>query len=328
MAPVALPRTPRVSIVIVGYDSLEYLTNCLSSVLKSRYSNFEVIYVDNGSTDASARYFDTHAGKTGRTIRLDRNYGFTTANNIGAKAATGEYIVFLNVDTIVDSEWLEQLVTTLENAPDVGAAQALLLQLGSDLIDSLGEFITPYGTVYSRGYGEPASTFSTPQEAFYSKGAAMITRSYLWRTVGGFDPVFHLYYQETDYCWKLWAMGCRVICVPGSKVWHVGGAVSSRRPSLIKYYEARERLVLLLKNYSAHSLVKYVPITVCLQFANAVKFLFRGDPTNAANITRGTISALIHTRVIWKRRRFFSARGVAEDYIIRKLMVPNIARTL
>jgi len=319
---------PKVSVVIVGYDSLEFLMSCLSSVLKSHYPHFEVIYVDNGSTDASTEYFQTHAGKGSKSIQLDHNFGFTIANNIGARSATGKYIVFLNVDTVVDSGWMDQLVAALESDPSVGAAQPMLLQMDSNRVDSMGGFITPYGTVLSRGHGEPASEISGIEEVFYSKGAAMITRRSLWESMGGFDPIFHLYFQETDYCWRLWAMGYRVICVPDSKVWHKGGVVLGRRPSLIKYYESRERLALLLKNYSIQRLVRYLPITICFQIANVVRFLLRGSPASAANIMRGTICALTDLRAIWRRRRNFSADKVCENEILKKLLAIQVIRTI
>lgn len=319
---------PRVSVVIVGCDSLDYLARCLSSLVKTDYLYFEVIYVDNGSTDASTLYFREHVGKRGRSIQLDRNYGFTIANNIGGQSAKGEYIIFLNVDTIVDSNWLGPLVASLDEDPSVGAAQSKLLQIDSCRIDSLGGFITPFGTVLSRGYGELDRDIPGVQEIFYSKAAAMITRRSLWERTGGFDPIFHLYYQETDYCWRLWSMGYRVICVPDSKVWHAGGAVSGRHPGLLKYYEARERLALLLKNYSVQRLVRYVPVTICFQMANVARFLLRGKPLGAANIMKGTISALTHLRAIWKRRRDFSIDRVSEDDILKKLMARQIIHTI
>jgi len=295
--------------------------------MKSRYPHFEIIYVDNGSTDKSTSCFQTQVGKKGWVIQLDRNYGFTVANNIGAASTRGKYIVFLNVDTIVDPNWLEPLVTILEKDPTVGAAQSLLLRMGTSRIDSMGGFITPYGTVLSRGHDQQYSDSSGIVEVFYSKAAAMITRKKLWKRAGGFDPIFYLYYQETDYCWRLWTMGYRVICIPASKVWHEGGAVSGRQPGALKYYEARERLMLLLKNYSIKRLIRLFPITICLQMANSAKFLLRGHPVRAANVMRGTISTLMHFRIIWKHRRDFSADKVSEDEILKMLMIAPKIRT-
>jgi GT2 family glycosyltransferase len=164
-------------------------------------------------------------------------------------------------------------------------------------------------------------------EVFYSKGAAMITRKSIWNIVGGFDPIFHLYFQETDYCWRLRAMGYRVICIPDSKVWHEGGAVSGRQPGAIKYYEARERLMLLLKNYSIKRLIRFLPITISLQTGNSARFLLRGDPAGAANVMRGTISALVHVRAVWRRRRDFSADQVSENEILKMLTTAPRIRT-
>lgn len=317
---------PKVSIILVGHNTEHYLTRCLVSLMKTNYPNFEIIYVDNGSTDGSVRYFQTYANERGKLMKLDRNYGFTLASNIGARSARGEYLVFLNVDTVVDVPWLDELVSALEKDPAIGAAQPKLLQMNGNRIDSLGAFITPYGTVWSKGYGLPDQEILGTQDIFYAKGAAMITRRDLWETVGGFDPVFHLYYQETDYCWRLWSMGYRVICVADSKVWHVGGAVSQRHPEVVKYYESRERLTLLLKNYSVPRVLTYVPVTVYLHAANALRFLLRGHPKAAANILRGTISAFLHLPETWTRRRDLSADRVAEDEIFTRLIASQTIR--
>jgi len=311
---------PKVSVILVGHNTEHYLTKCLVSLVKTSYPNFEIIYVDNGSTDGSARCFQTYVHGRGRLVKLDRNYGFTLANNIGAQSAGGEYLVFLNVDTVVDDRWLDELVSALEKDPAVGAAQPKLLQMNGNRIDSLGAFITPYGTVWSKGHELPDQEIHGTQDIFYAKGAAMITRRGLWETVGGFDCVFFLYYQETDYCWRLWSMGYRVICVADSKVWHVGGAVSQRQPELVKYYESRERLTLLLKNYSVPRVIAYVPVTVCLHVGNAVRFFLRGHPKAAANILKGTISAFLHLPETWTRRRDLSADKVAEDEIFTRLV--------
>jgi GT2 family glycosyltransferase len=155
----------------------------------------------------------------------------------------------------------------------------------------------------------------------------MITRLSLWKRTGGFDPIFYLYFQETDYCWRLWTMGYRVICIPDSKVWHEGGAVSGRHPGAVKYFEARERLMLLLKNYSLKRLIRLFPITICLQIGNSARFLLRGDPASAANIMRGTISTLMHFRIVWKRRRDFSADKVSENEILKMLTIAPKIRT-
>ena len=327
--PLASRDLPKVSVIIVAHNCLNYLSQCLRSLIKIDYPDFEIIYVDNGSTDDSVQYFKTNSRTEDRVLKLDHNYGFTRANNMGAQMAKGEYLAFLNVDTAVDTSWLVKLVIELEKDGNIGAAQPKLLQMNNQKIDSLGGFITPYGTVSSKGYGLPDCHVAGAHNIFYSKGAAMITRRKLWEAIGGFSPVFHLYYQETDYCWRLWSMGYRVVCVTDSTVWHVGGVVVDRlHAGLVKYYEAKERLALLLKNYSICRLLKYVPVTLCLQMANAARFLLRDDPVGAANILKGTISAFAHLRAIWRSRRDFSADKVSEDAILKKLMVPQIINSI
>lgn len=140
--------TPTVSIIIVNFNGLKHLNKCLSSVLKTEYSNFEIVLVDNGSSDGSVDYVKKNfAVERLKLIELPQNRGFAEGNNSGVKKARGKYIVLLNNDTEVDSEWLTPLVNTMESDAGIGAAQPkILLMNRRNRFDSAGNFINLIGS--------------------------------------------------------------------------------------------------------------------------------------------------------------------------------------
>ena len=112
----------KASVILVGYNCVAYLARCLASLIESDYPNFETVYVDNGSSDGSPEYVEEYFRKHVLTLRLDRNYGFSVACNVGARHSDGKYLVFLNVDTIVKKSWLAELIFVLESDKTIGAA--------------------------------------------------------------------------------------------------------------------------------------------------------------------------------------------------------------
>jgi GT2 family glycosyltransferase len=318
----------KASVVLVGYNCLAYLDRCLSSLIESNYPNFQIIYVDNRSDDGSPEYVEKHFGKQVRTLRLERNYGFSIGCNVGAKHSDGKYLVFLNVDTIVRKTWLAELISALESDKTIGAAQSKLLQMDGKTIDSLGGFITPYGTVWSKGHGLADNGSLRMEEIFYSKGAAMITRRDIWDRLGEFDPLYFLYFQETDYCWRLWSSGYRVVCVPSSVVLHVGAGTSARTPRLVKFHEARERVILLAKNHSWRDLIRYLPVTVFLQMLNAMRRLLLGDPATATSVLKGTMAAVFSVNKVWRSRKQFLGPNERKRVAVTRMMLRQIGWTL
>ncbi len=154
-----LSTQPMVSIVILNFNGKKFLNQCLDSVLQSDYRNFEVILVDNASTDGSIELVQKnfHQHSNLRIVTNGTNLGFAEGNNIGARAATGKYVVFLNNDTEVDPEWLQELLIVVESDKTVGAAQSKLLLLArarAKTIDSAGDFVNCYGKGWMRGCEE------------------------------------------------------------------------------------------------------------------------------------------------------------------------------
>jgi len=323
---------PRVSIIILNYNGKRFLHRCLSSLLKSDYPDYEVIFVDNNSTDGSVKFVLQHFKnmKNLKIIKLSKNYGFSIGNNIGAKHAEGNYLAFLNPDTEANPNWLKKLVEVMNSDSSIGVAQPKLLLIDSKRFDTAGCFLNPYGLTWSRGSEEEdKGQYDKIKEIFYAKGAALIIRRDLWSKLGGFDPIFFIYYEETDLCWRAWNHGYKVVYVPEAKVFHFGGAVLKNIPYHVKYHEARGRPILLIKNYSPKNVFRYVPLTIILQLLNAIRQLLKGSLSSALAVVKGTVWCIIHFGKTWR------ARKVAERSIknqdrrrVFRLMKKNVGFTL
>ncbi len=225
---------PLVSVIILNYNCRKnlgvVLENCLLSVFQTNYPSFEVLFVDNASTDDSVAFVERNFGEDARLriIQNEQNFGFAEGNNIGIRKALGKYIVLLNSDTRVDPEWLTALVSTVR-PPEVGAAQSKLLQLGApELLDCAGGFLDYYGYHFERGQGERGSKYDQPGEIFYAKGASILIKREVLEKTGLFDPDLFIYHDETDLCWRTRLSGYTVLFSPKSIVYHASGSTMSR----------------------------------------------------------------------------------------------------
>lgn len=284
---------PFVSVIILNYNGQAslgaLLGECLKSVFSADYSNFEVLFVDNGSTDGSVRFVKEVFGKEARLqiIQNTRNLGFTEGNNVGIRRARGKLIALLNSDTKVDSNWLNKLVEAVAPA-DVGTAQSKLINLNDPrVLDCAGGFVDYYGYHFELGRGEESFRYSRNAEIFYAKGAAVIFKGEALAKAGLFDPEIYLYFDETDMCWRIRLAGYKVILAANSIVYHGSGLTASKfQYERRQFFYTRNHLMVLLKNYGLRNLFGAVAVSVLYEARNAVLSLIRHRPLVALSIVR------------------------------------------
>jgi GT2 family glycosyltransferase len=237
----SIRQRPFVSIVILNFNGKRFINTCLSSVFKTSYERFEVVLVDNASTDGS---LDTLSGDFLNSDRLKivrnpMNVGYGPANNIGYAHAVGDYIVFLNNDTVVDPGWLESLVTVLENDSSIGLAQSLILDMKTSLVQTAGWLVSDYFVgLYSIRFDNNVSVDSFPGvfEVSYASGAAMIIKRELVEEIGLFDPKYFWFYDDNYLSFKSWLVGKRVVVVTNSRVFHAGGGTAGFDSHFIRHH--------------------------------------------------------------------------------------------
>jgi GT2 family glycosyltransferase len=212
---------PLVSIVIVSFNEIDQIGECLSALFSQTYSNYEVIVYDNASSDGTPEYIEQNFPQI-KIIKGTKNLGFGGANNLASEQAQGKYLAFVNDDAYVTPNWLEALVKLLEIDTTVGCAGAEILCAEKDkrnIVLCHGNDIHLSGIAYLKNNGQ-ISKPAVPIEAGAISGAAFVIRRELFFEVGGFESDFFLYYEDTDLSLRLRLMGKRCVIVPGSIVYH------------------------------------------------------------------------------------------------------------
>ncbi len=241
---------PLISIVLILYNRAELTLRCLRSIARWADVPYEVIVVDNHSQDETQKMLSRVDGV--QVLRNDRNLHFGKAANLGAKSAKGKYLLFLNNDSELQVEALSSAVRVLEESSDIGAVCAKII-LNNGLLQEAGSFLRPYGLSeqFGRGAQPFASEYMHRRDVPYGSGAFLMTPRGVFLEMGGFDPVFYpAYFEDSDYCLRLWRTGLRVVFNPDSMiVHHETGSARYRR---FIYPGAHRNAVELICRHPAH----------------------------------------------------------------------------
>ncbi len=298
---------PFVSIVILNYNGKDYIENCLSSVLAAKYSNFEVILVDNASTDDSIAIAQNMFGKDPRIniVKNKRNFGFSGGNNIGFEKCKGEYVAFLNNDTIVDSNWLSYLVDALENDETIGLAQSMILMIDGERIQTAGWLFSDY-LVLKHAIAENKKgslSFQPVFEVPVASGASMIVRRDLISKIGLFDSTIPFFYDDTLLSFKVWLANKRVVTISNSKIRHLQGATKTWNIQSTTFNLLKAKICLIFDvYYNLGGLTKALTINFFSIIINSLFFLKRRNlPVIYANFQALSWS-LKNLRLMWKNR--------------------------
>lgn len=306
-----------VSVIIVNRNGMEFVDACLRSVLNSAYTDFEVIFVDNASTDGSREHVQKAFSQEPRlrVVVNEGSLGPAVGRNRGIAAAGGRYIAFLDNDTEVDPSWLRELAAVLDADPSIGAAQSKLLKIGErDVFDYAGDFLTSLGFLSERARGaKDTGQFDRVSDIFSAKSAASIIRRDVLDKVGGFDEDFYMYLEETDLCWRVWLAGLRVVFVPGSRVYHAYGTKKKAReeyypPYVVRYYGCRNYITTLIKNLGTKNLAKVLPLHVFSWGALSLMFLFKGKLKDAFWLAKAIAWNVLNLACVLKKRGVIQGR--------------------
>jgi len=263
-----MKNNPFVSIIIVSFNGLNLLKECLASVYKQSYpqDKYEIIVVDNNSTDGSVNYIKTNYPSV-IVIQNSENGGFARPNNKAAAIAKGEYLALLNNDMYAKENWLEELVASQQRTGAACVGGAILNRDGSK-IDFFDGTIDCIGNGYFLGdsYSPRRAKLSTildnyhhEKDVFYASGSAMLIDKAVFLSIGGFDEDIYIYHEDDDLCWRLWLLGHRVVTSPFAITFHRHGTTSRRFAKYqIRFYHQRNPLMMLYKNYEGKNVCKYL----------------------------------------------------------------------
>ena len=267
----------QVSVVIPNYNGAAYLKACLDSLYHQTFSDFEIILVDNASTDGSYEMAVSDYPDV-RFRRLDSNTGFCHAVNTGIEMSDAEYVLLLNNDTWCAPEFVEALLSGIRRHPDAFCVQARMVRMDDpSRLDNAGDFYCALGWAFSMGKDLPAGSFAKERRIFSGcAGAALYRRAFLDR-IGLFDEVHFAYLEDVDLGYRSLLAGYENWYIPEAVVHHAGSAASGSRHNSFKvWHTVRNNLYMVRKNMPLPQLVLNAPLLFAGWLVKAVYFARKG----------------------------------------------------
>jgi len=218
---------PKVSIIIFNWNGLEDTIECLESLKKISYPNYEVIVVDNGSRGNDAQVLQEKFGDYIHLIKNDKNYGYAGGNNIGIEYSLAnsppDYILLLNNDTVVDPDFLTEMVNVANTDDRIGIAgpKVYYYSFPNCIQSAGGRISTRKGMIAHIGNKEvDAGQYNVQQTVDYVVGCCMLVKSEVIAKIGMFDESYFCYWDEIDYCVRARRAGFKVVYAPQARIWH------------------------------------------------------------------------------------------------------------
>lgn len=251
-----MSSTPYISVIIVSWNALDTVKKCLPSVVETDHTSFEIIFVDNASSDDSVQWVQSEYPAV-RIVRHPENWAFCRGNNEAVPHAKGEVLVFLNNDVEVPKNWLKPISDQFQLDPMIGAAQPKIMQFDRrdwfEYAGAAGGFIDRDGFPFARGrlFGtleQDFGQYDQNPDIFWASGTCLAIRKQLFTDLGGFETSFFMHMEEIDLCWRIKALGYRIVLIPTSRVFHIGGASLAAQSPQKHFLNFRNNLVMLYRN--------------------------------------------------------------------------------
>ena len=316
---------------MLNFNGLSDTITCIKSLLKTKYPNFKAIIADNGSRIDEAKILsEEFKDKRLKFVRFPKNLGFSGGNNKILRKLKDKYVVLLNNDTEVTPNWLSPLIKILENNSKIAIVQPKILWLTNkkyfDYAGACGGFIDIFGYPFTRGRifdtkERDRGQYDTITDIFWASGAAMAIRRSIFDKVGYLDERFFNYMEEIDLCFRIHRTGFRVVCNPKSVIYHKGAASSAGNQMKKRYWEHKNSLLLLAKNYPISKLIYILPIRIFLEYVSLVYYLFNMQFSYALSVVLSQISLLRITPSIIFKNNISDKQIVNRDLILNKSIV-------
>lgn len=298
---------PTFSVIIVNYNGGDFVQGALTSLAAQTRRDFEVILVDNASSDGSVDHLDTTGLPAFTLMAETENHGFARGNNLGAARASGTWLALLNPDAEAHPDWLDRIAAGASRHPGVSSFASLQLAMGREgIMDGAGDNYLAFGIPWRGGYGRPSTDIPVEGECFSPCGAGAIYHRDTFMAAGGFDERLFCFCEDVDLGFRLRLQGETCIFLPDAVIDHYGGGTSNKVSGFAVRYGTRNRLWVYLKNMPLPLLLLTLPGHIALTAAILLRGLMTGRARDAAS---GLVAAMKDLGpVLADRRRIQAAR--------------------
>ncbi|RIK37481.1 MAG: glycosyltransferase family 2 protein [Chloroflexi bacterium] len=317
--PLRTVAPPFFSVIIPNFNGRRFLPGLLGALQRQTFSDFEIIFADDASTDHSVAFVEENYPAV-RLVVNRRNEGFARTCNIAADAAHGRILVLLNNDTEPEPGFLAELARAVCAYPEAAIfAGKLLLYDERNKLHTTGDLMGVDGTPRNRGvWEEDRGQYDQASSVFGVCGGAAAFRKELWRQLGGFDEEMWMYLEDADFSFRARLMGSQAVFVPGARVYHhlsaTGGGV------MASYYVGRNTIWTLAKNMPRSLLIRHAPRIIAAQLRVALDALrnIRGEAARAR--LRGQVAGILGLPRQLRKRQIIQMRRQIEDADLARLL--------
>tara|TARA_Y100001970_G_scaffold293655_1_gene441992 strand:+ start:10504 stop:11541 length:1038 start_codon:yes stop_codon:yes gene_type:complete len=310
-----------VSIIIPHHNNSKILIDCINSLYKSTFEELEIIVVDNASTDSSCDDIMTTFPNV-IVKKSDVNLGYAGGCNLGAQIANGQYLLFLNNDTIMDKNCVKSLVDRIKMNNEIVSVQPKILNINNkshfDYAGASGGFIDYLVFPFTRGrifdhIEKDEGQYDSAVKIFWASGAAFLTKKDIFIKLGGFDNNLFSHMEEIDYHWKCYLSNHEVWVEPKAKIYHYGGKTLPMDSAKKTYYNHRNSLILLLSNYSFVYSFFFFLLRIPLEIISSIKELITFRFKHFIYHYIAILWILFNLQIIFQRRALINKNRSIKD---------------
>jgi GT2 family glycosyltransferase len=321
---------PSVSIIIANYNGEKYLERCLESLERTEYPEYDLVIVDDGSTDTSVEIIQRYISHNSKIklIMNEKNYGASASRNRAIDLVTGEVIVFLDNDTEVTPSWLNCMIETLYSSDQVGAVQAVLMDFEKrDQIQNAGVLLWA-----QTGWGLPDFQWSEnsgkmEKSPIIAISACMAVKKEVLLIVGGFDQKEAVTTEDLDLSWRIWIAGFTILRASDAVVYHWTKSIDMRRSmnasaEKIYFHLTKNSLTSILKNYEIRNAIWFSLYSLCISLGRGVLSLVKRYDFSAL---RGSVRGFIWTTqnlryILNERKKIQLTRKVSDRELFQTVL--------
>lgn len=322
-----MSKTKTISVIIVNWNGLQHLEECLLSLSKQTTKDFEIILVDNGSTDGSANFVEKRFPYV-KIIRLKKNEGFCRGNNIGLEHASGEFVALLNNDTKVDPNWLKELIQEIQSDPNIGICSSCMVNyFKPEYLDTAGDGYDICGVGFKIGNQMRVSEYRNKRDTFGACAGAVMYRRSMINKIGFFDEEFFAVGEDIDLSFRARLSGYRCVYVPTAIIHHKINQTVGTRSNMLLYLSRRNLEYTYFKNMPMPLLILTLPLHFLYNLLTFIQAL--AERRISIYLKAKTDFFMNFQEVLKKRNKIQKQRNISlksllnyfsKDYLLKKFI--------